>query len=83
MVAEPLLLDVDSMYHVFDAINLLFNGTNNCLFNGLCASPGYIAVTDTCGGVICGYILTGSWVKEISPANVITMEITSASLGLI
>src|SRR5271156_1344179 len=44
-------------------------------------APGYMVVTETCGGTISGYCATGIARKANAPAIVVTMAMTIARRG--
>src|SRR4051812_31611909 len=44
-------------------------------------APGYVVVTETCGGTMSGYCATGITKMDRNPAIVVTMAITAASRG--
>jgi hypothetical protein len=46
-------------------------------------APGYVAVTKTVGGAICGYCATGNFIAAAKPAKTIMMDSTLAKIGLV
>ena len=80
--AEPLFEAVELMYIMFSTPLIWSSKGAITLFNTVCAlAPVYVALTDTVGGAISGYWVTGKEIKPRKPKMTIKMEITVESTG--
>ena len=82
MVAEPVLVAVDSIY-VMPSAPLIDSsrGAITELSTAWAFAPVYVVVTEIVGGAMSGYWVIGSEAKPIRPSRTIKIEITVDSTG--